>query len=77
MNAFEKILERLDESSVCGDNRTCIYCQKNWCPKILVKREEVKKIVQEVATEFNNGGWIACSEKLPEESGYYLVTYHE
>jgi len=23
-----------------------------------------------------NGGWIACSEQLPEESGYYLVTYH-
>ena len=23
-----------------------------------------------------NGGWIPCSERLPEESGYYLVTYH-
>lgn len=24
-----------------------------------------------------NGGWIPCSERLPEESGYYLVTYHD
>ena len=23
------------------------------------------------------GGWIPCSERLPEESGYYLVTYHD
>ena len=28
------------------------------------------------AEEYNNG-WIACSERLPEESGYYLVTYHD
>ena len=24
-----------------------------------------------------NDGWIPCSERLPEESGYYLVTYHD
>ena len=35
-----------------------------------------KKIVQEVAEEYK-GGWIPCSERLPEESGYYLVTYHD
>ena len=23
------------------------------------------------------GGWIPCSERLPEDGGYYLVTYHE
>jgi len=23
------------------------------------------------------GEWIPCSERLPEESGYYLVTYHD
>jgi hypothetical protein len=25
----------------------------------------------------NNNGWIPCSERLPKEGGYYLVTYHE
>ena len=35
-----------------------------------------KEIVKEVAEEYK-GGWIACSERLPEESGYYLVTYHD
>ena len=24
-----------------------------------------------------NGGWIHVSERLPEENGHYLVTYHE
>lgn len=23
------------------------------------------------------GGWIPCKDGLPEQSGYYLVTYHE
>ena len=38
--------------------------------------DDAKNIVQEVAEEYN-GGWIPCSERLPEESGYYLVTYHD
>jgi len=24
-----------------------------------------------------NGGWIPVTERLPEENGHYLVTYHE
>ena len=28
------------------------------------------------AEEYNSG-WIPCSERLPEDGGYYLVTYHE
>ena len=24
----------------------------------------------------DNNGWVPCSERLPEEGGYYLVTYH-
>ena len=34
------------------------------------------EIVKQEAEQCNNG-WIACSERLPEESGYYLVTYHD
>ena len=33
------------------------------------------EIVEQTAEEYNNG-WIPCSERLPEEGGYYLVTYH-
>ena len=73
--AFEKILERLIlESSSCK-----VY--KLIKPNIedVAEFNAYKKcieIVQEVAEEYN-GGWIPCSERLPEESGYYLVTYHD
>ena len=72
--AFEKILERLEElieesyyEATEGSHNAGIRNNAY---------HEVKKIVQEVAEEYNNG-WIHCSERLPEESGYYLVTYHD
>ena len=66
--AFEKILERLDSH---------IEDAKSEGDFSYIKPFEIAKIaVQEVAEEYN-GGWIACSERLPEESGYYLVTYHD
>lgn len=34
------------------------------------------EIVKQEAEQCNNG-WIPCSERFPEESGYYLVTYHD
>ena len=80
--AFEKILKKIEEkrnkyqrladgSNFDGWNEEDIkYSAKaEMC-------EELKEIVHEVAEEYN-GGWIACSERFPEESGYYLVTYHD
>ena len=67
--AFEKILERLEEMR----RKSCIPDIKGYCQTTISRAEA---IVQEVAEEYN-GGWIACSERLPEESGYYLVTYHD
>ena len=67
--AFEMILDRLDKcfrhDRECDfvDGLNTAYCH-------------AKTIVQEVSEE-DNGGWIPCSERLPEESGYYLVTYHD
>ena len=61
--AFEKILERLE----ADEKHTFDGC---------INKRYAKQIVQEVAEEYN-GGWIPCSERLPEESGYYLVTYHD
>ena len=37
---------------------------------------EVKKIVQEVAEEYN-GGWIACSERLPSGLDFVLYTHKD
>ena len=67
---FEKILDRLEDEltstkTKCGTN---VDFDKGICKS--------QEIVQEVAEEYK-GGWIPCSERLPEESGYYLVTYHD
>ena len=35
--------------------------------------EAVLKTIKEQPTAYNNG-WIACSERLPEVNGWYLVT---
>lgn len=87
---FEKILERLEETDF-NDIQMVVreVLLKYGFPYESVVQDEVwdaldelstnkfaKKIVQEVAEEYK-GGWIPCSERLPEESGYYLVTYHD
>jgi hypothetical protein len=33
----------------------------------------LEEIINELAEEYK-GGWIPCSERLPEKNGYYLVT---
>ena len=68
--AFEKILKRLEEDARFYNSASDV--DQNIRSGLLIAKEAV----QEVAEEYN-GGWIACSERLPEESGYYLVTYHD
>ena len=65
--AFEKILERLEDEltstkTKCGTN---VDFDKGICKS--------QEIVQEVAEE-HNGGWIACSERLPEDDSICIVT---
>ena len=63
--AFEKILERID---------SYIEDAKSEGDFSYIKPFEIAKIaVQEVAEEYN-GGWISCSERLPEKNGMYLCT---
>ena len=49
--------------------------------KVMIKEaiEIVKQEAEQFGTDINVGsnGWIPCSERLPEDGGYYLVTYHE
>ena len=62
---FEKILERID---------SYIEDAKSEGDFSYIKPFEIAKIaVQEVAEEYN-GGWIPCSERLPEKNGMYLCT---
>ena len=63
--AFEKILKRLEESY--------INCSNEGHYKFNTAIDKAKEIVQEVAEEYN-GGWIPCSERLPEKNGMYLCT---
>ena len=77
--AFEKILKKIEEkrnkyqrladgSNFDGWNEEDIkYSAKaEMC-------EELKEIVKEVAEEYK-GGWIACSERLPEDDSICIVT---
>ena len=74
--AFEKILERLDAKKqyfqkfyeADGKTEEDEYINK----ATQLAFDDAKNIVQEVAEEYN-GGWIACSERLPEEYGDYIV----
>lgn len=69
--AFEKILERFEEAKdIAQDDSVAELVSTRIWNKALHK---AKQIVQEVAEEYN-GGWIACSEKLPELRQGVLVT---
>ena len=62
--AFEKILDRLEKERI-------ILLENNIQQAIALNF--AKGIVQEVAEEYN-GGWIACSERLPEDDSICIVT---
>ena len=66
--AFEKILERLEESY--------IDCFRQGDYKFNNAIDKAKQIVQEVSEEYNNG-WIPCSERLPEESLNSVIGWDE
>ena len=71
--AFEKILDKLEELRETYDEMAFIEMDTNGHTLDFEyakgKKDvmlDVKEIVQEVAEEYK-GGWIACSERLPEE----------
>ena len=80
--AFKKIVERIDEELRKSEERYYRYLDDSNLPCMFDKSDieekrvdtikEMLEIVKEVAEEYN-GGWIPCSERLPEEYGEYLV----
>lgn len=63
--AFEKILERLEDTKDIehDDSVAEVVSTRIWNKAI----HRAKQIVKEVSEEYN-GGWIPCSERLPEEN---------
>ena len=72
--AFEKILERLEGTKDIehDDSVAEVVSTRIWNKAI----HRAKQIVKEVAEEYN-GGWIACSERLPEESLNSVIGWDE
>ena len=78
--AFEKILERLDEMihpkqlhfCKCARGRCRLFYNNKNCMDCVVK--DAKEIVQEVAEEYNNG-WIPISDRFPENDKYILLSF--
>ena len=71
--AFEKILDKVEDvqNNLTSQTEGNIDLQVGVINGVMYS----KKIVQEVAEEYNNG-WIPCSERLPEEDDtLYLVSY--
>ena len=61
---INRILERLEELKEQAVNK--------W--DFGISHDTYSQVIEIVKEEFLNGGWIPCSERLPEEDGYYLVT---
>ena len=69
--AFEKIFEKLEElqNNLLSQTEGDVSVQVGIINGVMYS----KKIVQEVAEEYK-GGWIPCSERLPEAGKRYLVS---
>ena len=73
--AFDKILERLEEKLRKSEERynrylddsnlSCMFDKSDIEETRVDTIKEMLEIVQEVTEEYN-GGWIACSERLPK-----------
>ena len=81
---INKVVEELNELDVKSITR---YKNGNFGNfdgvEYYIKKRKAIEIVKQKAEKFGTDinvvskGWIPCSERLPEESGYYLVTYHD
>ena len=75
--AFEKIIERLEEETydmeICEEQFDMNGPYFKDVPYKMVKMDDVKEIVKQVAEEYSNDGWIPCSERLPEIAGHEVL----
>lgn len=76
---FEKILEMLEELHERYINQYGVIGGNPMAFSVKECIEIVRQEAEQFGTDINVGsnGWIPCIERLPENGGYYLVTYHE
>lgn len=69
MNALEKILEEVEAHAIEFESfRMCDdYVSVGWVKEI------IRHNMNHNGDDTEMDGWIPCSERLPEESGHYLV----
>lgn len=74
MNVFEKIREKIEEKAFSVQIKQGIK-EPSTFDAMMDKFSvlEIKEVINQVEQEHNNG-WIACSERLPEEPFGCLVT---
>ena len=85
----QEIIERLsadeDRCKYCNSSTVSggdIYCSAghshdmNCGGKEFKLDYKIEEVISALEQQLTNG-WIPVSERLPEESGHYLVTYHE
>ena len=73
---IDNVVEELEENASRYTKKyTTPYGNNGYRDTKAISIHKAIEIVKQEAEQYNNG-WIACSERLPEESGYYLVTYH-
>lgn len=73
----DKVVEELEERKheICLSDDDLEHYQNGIDEAIEIVKREAEKFGTD--TNVVSNGWIPCSERLPEESGYYLVTYHD
>ena len=69
----EDLIKRSDAIGAITNHceNECYYRVDNWCPQC--QREEFEEAIKAVPSA-DRPTWIPCSERLPREDGFYLVT---
>lgn len=70
---FEKIIEKLERQSVKTIPTCAVDGYSMTEEESMIFTDKAIEIVKQVSEEYNNG-WIPCSERFPEEDGFYLAT---
>lgn len=80
MNVLEKILKELEKRKQTHKDGLVLEVSQRNIDEIRVRvseMERVEEIIRSHMDEVNDANvpsnWIPCSERLPEETGYYLV----
>ena len=73
---IDKVVEELEEKdSDCEDFGTCNYCQRYWCPRILIYRGDAIEIVKKGGISCDVCEWKLDGDNLMTGCGDYFNLY--